>query len=560
MSPVGSAALVLALLPASGCQVVSGLGSLEVPDRDDGEECVVDPECKSGFCTDGVCCNDPCEGDCVTCRAAESRGICLAHPIHSDPDGDCGQFGRCDGNRGCFSDGYHIWSRSFGGPEDQTATGLALRNGDSPMMIGGFNGSITFEREHTAAGLATFTPNDLYVASFDADGNPQASRGMGDDKVERPTAVATDASGNIILAGTFLGALDFGGILLQAAPFKKAVFLATLTADNLVTARAKSFSAEHPGYSDTTRVGSPAVAIVDDDVLLAGHFRGAINFGPGPMTSIGDQDYYLARFDANRDSIWNNGWGSGQTAGDNRLPFAPRLTADADGNAYLAGSYCHDLAIGGYALARDSQSAYQAFVAKIGSDGQPLWAKSLGGEGQQRVTGMATGDDGIAVVGVFTSELAIDGQLWFASDPAHVDLFITKLDAAGNPVMTRTFPGSPALGGFDGLLSAPEDVEIDANGNVVLFGQLHGTVRFGTSPLVALGLSDAFIAKFNAGLEHLWSKRYGDDESQAAWAGGVTADGSILAAGMFLGEVDFGSDNPLQSAGGSDAFLVKLSP
>ncbi|OGR10486.1 MAG: hypothetical protein A2341_07640, partial [Deltaproteobacteria bacterium RIFOXYB12_FULL_58_9] len=34
---------------------------------DDGQDCENDYECASGFCTDGVCCNDRCDGECRVC-------------------------------------------------------------------------------------------------------------------------------------------------------------------------------------------------------------------------------------------------------------------------------------------------------------------------------------------------------------------------------------------------------------------------------------------------------------------------------------------------------------
>lgn len=44
-----------------------------------GESCTLDEECESGFCTDGVCCETRCEGECGVCSAAggsEDNGRC----------------------------------------------------------------------------------------------------------------------------------------------------------------------------------------------------------------------------------------------------------------------------------------------------------------------------------------------------------------------------------------------------------------------------------------------------------------------------------------------------
>lgn len=42
-----------------------------------GQACVSPTECLSGFCTDGVCCNQACTEAGAECNAAAAPGICL---------------------------------------------------------------------------------------------------------------------------------------------------------------------------------------------------------------------------------------------------------------------------------------------------------------------------------------------------------------------------------------------------------------------------------------------------------------------------------------------------
>jgi hypothetical protein len=66
-------------------------------------------ECLSGFCVDGVCCENDCTGICRSCRLASSRGLCTFIAGGEDPDNECeqsqvatcGQDGYCDGAGGC---------------------------------------------------------------------------------------------------------------------------------------------------------------------------------------------------------------------------------------------------------------------------------------------------------------------------------------------------------------------------------------------------------------------------------------------------------------------------
>ena len=39
--------------------------------------CTDAAQCASGFCVDGVCCNEACTGTCVSCNQAQSPGTCM---------------------------------------------------------------------------------------------------------------------------------------------------------------------------------------------------------------------------------------------------------------------------------------------------------------------------------------------------------------------------------------------------------------------------------------------------------------------------------------------------
>jgi hypothetical protein len=76
-----------------------------------GVPCTAAPECQSGFCFDGVCCNTACTGACRSCALAGSYGICV--PVATglpDPHAacvaespaTCGRTGTCDGVGGCL--------------------------------------------------------------------------------------------------------------------------------------------------------------------------------------------------------------------------------------------------------------------------------------------------------------------------------------------------------------------------------------------------------------------------------------------------------------------------
>jgi PA14 domain len=107
-----------ALLPGlAGCVNLSyppgasrDAGGEFVPHLQNGAACAGNPECQSGFCSDGFCCSEKCDAACYTCGKAGSEGRCTLADVGTDPHGSCvdqkmvapcGQNGLCDGAGAC---------------------------------------------------------------------------------------------------------------------------------------------------------------------------------------------------------------------------------------------------------------------------------------------------------------------------------------------------------------------------------------------------------------------------------------------------------------------------
>lgn len=89
---------------SSGAQPSSSSGTTPSGDSGPLRECTRNDECPTGFCTDGVCCASPCNGQCESCNEPDTRGQCV--PTQGAPRGNrpacagagdavCG--GACDG-------------------------------------------------------------------------------------------------------------------------------------------------------------------------------------------------------------------------------------------------------------------------------------------------------------------------------------------------------------------------------------------------------------------------------------------------------------------------------
>jgi hypothetical protein len=101
-------------------------------------------------------------------------------------------------------------------------------------------------------------------------------------------------------------------------------------------------------------------------------------------------------------------------------------------------------------------------------------------------------------------------------------------------------------------------VATDGNGDVVIAGEVEGTLKLGNFTLTSAGLVDAFVAKLDKNGSVVWAKRFGDAFNQAALGVAFDGQGNVLVTGYYVGTINFGSSSHI-SAGGSDVFVAKLA-
>jgi len=81
-----------------GGTLCDGLGNcLKAP----GTGCGAGAECVTGFCVDGVCCNESCTADCKACNVTGSFGTCANLPSGTADGAACSGMNSCDGMGAC---------------------------------------------------------------------------------------------------------------------------------------------------------------------------------------------------------------------------------------------------------------------------------------------------------------------------------------------------------------------------------------------------------------------------------------------------------------------------
>jgi hypothetical protein len=272
--------------------------------------------------------------------------------------------------------------------------------------------------------------------------------------------------------------------------------------------------------------------------VITGYFFGAVDFGGGTLTSAGDADIYVAKFDADGNHLWSYRFG------DTTWQYPYDVAFDGSGNVVVVGGFAGTVNFGGSDLT--GAGSLDAFIVKFTANGSHLWSQRFGDSNLQEAEGIAIDDgDNVCVSGNFKGAIDFGGGT--LTSAGTYDIFLAKFNSSGAHQWSKRFG--------DGSEQAALDVAVDGLQNVYITGHFWSTVDFGGGTLTSAGSSDTYLAKFNSGGAHVWSQRFGDASGQVGYSVASDAFHNVVVTGTVRGTVDFGG-GILTSAGSADVFVA----
>lgn len=321
------------------------------------------------------------------------------------------------------------------------------------------------------------------------------------------------------------------------------------------------------GSSITSMFGTFELArtvLVDDsgNLYAIGHFEGTMNFSPTmavpSITSSGAADIFIVKMNTNGTVVWAKNMGG--SGGDR--PYD--ATFDDQGNIYITGDFeqTADFDPGMGTSNLTSNGSRDIFVVKLDTDGNLVWAKSMGDSGLDRGWGIDVDLSGnVYTTGSFegTVDFNPDTQVTnvFTSNGSD-DIFLQKLDSNGNFQWLRQMGGT---GSDEG-----EAVQLAPDGSIFITGTFSNTSDMNPgaadSLLVSDGSTDIFIEKLDDQGDFLWVRKLGGTNFDIASALEIDNAGNVIATGYFRDNLDFDSGNGTTSIttnGGRDIYVHKLA-
>ncbi len=382
-----------------------------------------------------------------------------------------------------------------------------------------------------------------------------------------PDAIAVGADGSVYTTGAFGGTTDFdpgSGVANLSPHTYQDAFVSKLdSAGNFVWAKALGGTSGAEGFG---------IAVASDgSVYTTGQFDGTVDFDPGSAkynltAPAGQEEAYVSKLTSAGSFVWANAFAASSST------TSTGIAVGADGSVYTTGDFSDtaDFDPGSGTFNLTSAGAEDAYVSKLTSAGAFVWAKQFGGSGYDDAYGIAVASDGsIYAAGRFEDGCNFDPGATNLTLPSAGagDIFVAKLTSAGGFVWAKGIGGSGDDWG--------QGVAVGPNGNVYLTGEFQGTVDFdpgtGVANLTSAGSEGSFVARLDSAGNFLWAGATGspatdpygriDNLSQSL---AVAYDGAVYTIGQFEGTGDFdpgtGTFNLTGTlASGNNGFLAKVS-
>jgi hypothetical protein len=389
-----------------------------------------------------------------------------------------------------------VYAARFGGTDSDIAWDVATDANGNAYVSGRFYGTADFDPGAGTFNLTATNNHDAFLVKLDSGGGLVYAAQFGNaNNYEEGSGVAADSNGNAYVVGYFYGTADFdpgaGTFNLTAPNGNGDAFLVKLDAGgNFV-------SATQFGGTDFQRAND-VTTDSEGNLYVVGQFRGTTDFDPGAGTfdltsTSGSEDVFLVKLDSGGNFVYADRFGG------TSFEYANRVAADSEGNAYVVGHFYgtadFDPGAGTFDLTPPNGNS-DAFVVKVGADGNFVYAAQFGGTNYDEASGVAVDSEGNAfVTGRFfnTADFDPGSGTFNLTAIGDYDGFLVKLAPDGS------FLGAINFGGPSYDVS--NAVAADAAGTAVVGGLFYRRADFDPGSATAVLTSDdfnhdAFVAKY----------------------------------------------------------------
>ena len=337
------------------------------------------------------------------------------------------------------SNGNLIWVSAIPGVGDNSAMSLTIDEQNNVYTTGQYEGSLDFDPSELTYTLTSAGNTDGFIQKLDSNGNFVWATSFGGTGIDFGKDIIYDGFGNIYTTGNFANTASFD----------------PLDSEFDITSNGESDS--YTLKVDTsgtvkwvTRVGGAnkdkGISVKTDllgNVITAGDFEVTADLDPGVEVEQVNSTATTAHFIQKLDSTGNYIWGRSFDGGSSFTSSHVETNTTTDNNILVTGNYTGtvDFDFGLDLLNLISNGDNDIFIQLLDSNGNLIWAQSIGGIGADYAAGVEMDESGnVYLTGGFQELVDFDngaGMFTEESQGDH-DVFILKLSPVNEPVGIKT--------------------------------------------------------------------------------------------------------------------------
>ena len=403
--------------------------------------------------------------------------------------------------------------------------------------------------------LAPTSPygQEFYIAAVDSSGQYQYVKGANHNMQGNPgisifSDIAVGMGGEIVVAGFYTGAIEFGSITIASA---SADGFIAMTDPSGQWVWAHTFQTVVNNTQEFSQVDH-VVIDQNGDVIVTGVHQGETDFG-GISYNVSDQEVFVAKLDGIQGTMnWvtsGGGVGNQITGG---------LAVDSMGEVFVSGVTFGNMIFGSKSYSPSGNS--DTFLVSLDTSGVVNWLTGMGTPNQDtQVTSMTMSmNDDLYIGGLYDGTLQGSGPsgAWsITATQGQQDAFILK-----NPFGTLSAPTSWAATGGSSSTDSVRDMAINSMNEVFIVSVIDATFSGGSQSASVTGNFDGMVAGLSASGSWDWMETTSSAAYEVLYSIAINeSDIVTVGGGLGGGTMNKGSLS-LTSASNWDAMLWSLDP
>jgi len=461
---------------------------------------------------------------------------------------------------GCFSAGAQqlAWANHIAGATFDVGRAVTVDASGNIYTTGYFSNTVDFDPGPGVFNLTAVSTEDAFITKYDNDGKFIWARAVGAFRYQAGYAIATDKLENVYITGIYYGTVDFnpGPAKFELTAVGNEDIFVLKLGRNGSFQWAISIGGDRNEFSGALKLDNAG------NIYLNGYFERTADFDPGPetynLTCFGQSDIFVCKLNPDGGLVWACQLGGiyGESAYG--------IDLDAAGNVYSIGHFtmAADFDPGPGVFELHTSGNGGGFISKLSPNGNFIWAKAIVGDSIVRGLTINVDPAGYIYAGGYfkgTADFAPGAGGHPLTSVDDDDAYIAKFSASGQLLRVLQLGGAS--------IQQVVALGTDAAGNLYATGEFNQTTDFDPGPgeklLLSAGLSDVFLARFDAGGTLNWVIQAGGPLFDCGYGLALDARNNIYTTGVFHDKVDFdpGAGTVFfTSLGDRDVFIQKIRP